>query len=565
MEFRVSDLIKIELLKNGKLLGGDGGLQNEIKGVTIIEAPDIARFINGGEVLLTGLYAFKSCTEVEFGVYIQEFFQKRISALILKRGRDVAFAAGKITRLNALAKQYEIPVLEIPFEVSFRDIMCPIMEHLFNEEVTRLKYFKTTHDNFVSLSLSESAGDKGIENIANLLGTLIGNPVSVFNQSLSCIFTTTAQIQALTISKDARECDMKPYANYVYLEQFVSDKKEKDRTLRQSIIRLRSAVRRNIYLVITELNRPIDTMDYIAIENAITALKMEFSKQNAMRELEQRYRNDIINDILYGKIHSMQKLKQSAEALGLSVDAQYRVLLFSLTHEQERNEDYTRSLELNHMLYDAVAPYFSCIKVQSDLNHIAVIQEADAGQKREVYRKEIKIIAEKIEKNISKVYPGICMKVGIGGTAEGIQNIHISYKEAGDTLLLADIAGEKQKEGRISIAMASDLGVFKLLFRLEDPDMMLEFIPESLQKLYNYKKPQKNDLIITLKTYLDHNQNLTKTAQDLFIHYKTAVYRMERIGEITGIDFDNANEVLSVKMGLIIYKMIENYKLDTIN
>ena len=40
------------------------------------------------------------------------------------------------------------------------------------------------------------------------------------------------------------------------------------------------------------------------------------------------------------------------------------------------------------------------------------------------------------------------------------------------------------------------------------------------------KKQQRQDLILTLKTYLEHNQNLTKTAQDLYIHYKTAAYRI---------------------------------------
>ena len=89
-------------------------------------------------------------------------------------------------------------------------------------------------------------------------------------------------------------------------------------------------------------------------------------------------------------------------------------------------------------------------------------------------------------------------------------------------------------------------------------------MPEGLQKLYNYKKPQREDLIVTLKTYLDRNQNLSKTAQDLYVHYKTAAYRIEKIAKITGIDFDNANEVLAVRIGLVVYKMIVNYNKDFI-
>ena len=68
----------------------------------------------------------------------------------------------------------------------------------------------------------------------------------------------------------------------------------------------------------------------------------------------------------------------------------------------------------------------------------------------------------------------------------------------------------------------------------------------------------------TLRAYLDRNLNLSKTAQDLYVHYKTAVYRIEKIEKLTGIDFDNANEVLAVRIGLVVYKMIENYNKDFI-
>ena len=71
--------------------------------------------------------------------------------------------------------------------------------------------------------------------------------------------------------------------------------------------------------------------------------------------------------------------------------------------------------------------------------------------------------------------------------------------------------------------------------------------------------PQQEDLIITLKSYLKNNQNLSKTAQELYVHYKTAAYRIEKIARITGMDFDNANEMLAVRIGLVVCKMIENY------
>ena len=66
MALYVKDLLKEEAINGARLISGEEGLDNEIKGVTIIEAPDIVKWINGGEVLLTGLYAFRFCTMKSF-------------------------------------------------------------------------------------------------------------------------------------------------------------------------------------------------------------------------------------------------------------------------------------------------------------------------------------------------------------------------------------------------------------------------------------------------------------------------------------------------------------------
>ncbi|WP_374938073.1 helix-turn-helix domain-containing protein [Holdemanella biformis] len=49
---------------------------------------------------------------------------------------------------------------------------------------------------------------------------------------------------------------------------------------------------------------------------------------------------------------------------------------------------------------------------------------------------------------------------------------------------------------------------------------------------------------------------IKKTVGAMFVHYRTVSYQMEKAKEMTGINFDNANEVLTVSNGLVIYKML---------
>ena len=44
----------------------------------------------------------------------------------------------------------------------------------------------------------------------------------------------------------------------------------------QCLIQVKMSFREKIYLVVTELNQPFGTMDCIAAESAITALRFEF-------------------------------------------------------------------------------------------------------------------------------------------------------------------------------------------------------------------------------------------------------------------------------------------------
>lgn len=556
MGLTVRELLLAEEMKDIKVLGGSRGLDREIKGVTIIEAPDIVKFIDGGEILLTGLYAFKSCSVDEFQTYINELTKKSVSGLILKRGRKVENADIKINLLFALAEEHDIPILEVPFEFSFRDIMSLIMERLFNEEVTRLKYFKTTHDNFAALAIAPDATGKGMDKILDVLSKLVRNPVAVFNQNLSCLAATDQAPREFAVSRDAVPFEPGIYSNYTYMRQ--------EGEVSQCLIQVKMSFREKIYLVVTELNQPFNIMDCIAAESAITALRFEFSRQYAVTELEKRFQNDIMHNILNGKVHSIEELQKNTNLLGVDINGSYRVIVFGITNEGMAKRDFKAKVKDIDVLSDMVFSHISKARIHNDLDKIVIIQEVDVEQTQEEFRRDIKKVAERVQADVTRYNKYLKVKAGVGRTVHGIINLPESFKEANEAFMFVDVAGEASEDGSARVMLFADLGIFKLLCQLSDSSQLLEYVPEGLQKLYNYKKPQRDDLITTLKAYLDRNLNLSKTAQDLYVHYKTAVYRIEKIEKITGIDFDNANEVLAVRIGLVVYKMIENYNKDFI-
>lgn len=562
MGLSVKEMLDIDIFSNAKLLGGAAGLGNEIKGATIIEAPDIVRFINGGEVLLTRFYAFQSCTQEEFDSYFRKLAQKRVSAIVIKRGNDVEDIEEKVRYIREFAEEYSVPVLEVAFKLSFREILRPILERLFNEEVRRLKYFKTTHDNFTALPFSHGSGDDSLQKILDVLEKLIGNPVALFNQNMDYLAGTEGSMTRMEISDQAEEYQPKFYSNYTYLRQKVALRGDDRAECEQYLVKWRVMYNRRVYLVITASVRAFGDMDDIAVENAVTALRQEMFRQHSVEELEEKFRNDIITQILNGNIHSRKELEREVGHLGIPIDADYRVLIFKLWNEglgvfEKLNEQF----KFDSILRDAVINEFHDVRIRNDVDQVIVIQQIRQGQRQEDYRRELKDTVDRIQKRISQKNRNFKVRAGIGKEVEGILKISDSFKEARDSLEFIGIFEERGGEQQgPHIIFFSDMGIFKLLCKVGSPDELYEYIPESLQKLLHYKKQQRQELIHTLNTYLDRNQNLTKTAQELFIHYKTAAYRIDRIIKITGIDMNNASEVLAVRIGLIVYKMIENMK-----
>lgn len=555
MAIYVKDLLMEEEMNGARLISGEEGLDNEIKGVTIIEAPDIVKWINGGEVLLTGLYAFRSCSMEDFKNYIDELVKKKISALILKRGKPVEGAEDKVEYLIQFSRKHTIPILEVPFEISFRDVMSRLMERLFNEEVTRLKYFKTTHDNFSALVLGAESIGVAIDQILDVLAKLIRNPVAAFNRQLDCIGASEGAERSLEIQKDAQSYEPGIYSNYEYLRQQIDNRQ-------QYIVKVKLNLRERLYLVITEEEDSFDVMDAIATESAIWALQFELVRQYSVTELEKKFQNDIMHNILNGKIDSISELQKNTSLLGVPINGSFRVIVFGLKGEDRDKRDFKSKISDTNLLSDAIACQMINVKIYNDLDRIVVVKEVNKEQTQEEYRQEIREIVDKVQAYVSRQDKELQVKAGVGKVVEGVINLPDSFKEANEAFTFVDIAGEISEDGNSQVTLFSDLGIFKLLCQLDNPELLLEYVPEGLQKLYNYKKPQRDDLLITLKTYLDRNLNLSKTAQDLFVHYKTASYRIEKIAKITGVDFDNANEVLAFRIGLVVYKMIEKYNKD---
>ncbi|CAN5859015.1 hypothetical protein BH23ACT11_BH23ACT11_20240 [soil metagenome] len=78
--------------------------------------------------------------------------------------------------------------------------------------------------------------------------------------------------------------------------------------------------------------------------------------------------------------------------------------------------------------------------------------------------------------------------------------------------------------------------------------------------LEDYDRRRGSDLLRTLSVYFDAGANATKTADRLFLHRNSLLYRLERIQELTGLDLKQPDARLALQLGLLAIGRGEKYE-----
>ena len=549
MAYTVRKLLESEQFPKMKLLCGEKGLDLEVKGIRIIEIEDMERYLTGGEILITSFQVYLSCSDREVEQHFEDLVKSDISGFIVKKRKEYDPTGRRLSLLEKHCKKYEIPLVEISEDSYYWGIIRYVMIQVFDKDTARLKYFKITHDSFNTFILKNNGSSNTASDIIKFLSIMIENPVVLYYGDLNCMVSTNSDNSKLILSDEIQPYKPNIITKFQYMKQMKG-------SCVQYVVKFAILSEVEIYITITEENRELTELDYMAIENAIINLQYGFLSEFAQDEVKKKYQRDLIHNILNGLLSS-KEMTEAAAQLGMKESDTYRVVDFhTITKNVQRK--YTKEQlhevgviegELMHLLPDAL--------IYRNMDQIVMIQQVDSNQTELEYQKEMEEVEDVIQRSILYRKKDTDFQIGIGKSVEGYQRLKESYQEASRAIKYIDIirlvTGDKNK----SVVHYSSLGFFQIFGEIDDVTELERYIPETLKKLYLYDDEHKGELITTLQMYLRNNQSIKKTADAMFVHYRTISYRLEKIKQISGINFDNANEVLAVSNGLIIYKMLK--------
>jgi GAF domain-containing protein len=139
--------------------------------------------------------------------------------------------------------------------------------------------------------------------------------------------------------------------------------------------------------------------------------------------------------------------------------------------------------------------------------------------------------------------------IGVSATRRGVADGRHGLREAADA---AHIARALVRGGG---ALAyGDLGAYKYLVRLPLDEAPNDRHCEAVERLMDYDRRRRAQLVATLEQYLADRRSIATTARALFIHPNTLRQRLERIEKLSGLDLA-AEDLLSLELAVKLVRL----------
>ncbi|WP_274650572.1 PucR family transcriptional regulator [Paenibacillus humicola] len=526
-KFTCEDILLIPDLKDAVVLAGTEGMRRPITRVNVMEVPDVIDWVRPGEFLITSGFPFRDRPELLADI-IPQLNEKGVAALGIKTKR---FIDRIPERAIEIANELGFPFFELPMSIVFSDVVRDIMERVLVQEARELSLLQSR---FQKLSQQLLLGE-GIEPFLKTLDGMLDNPVLILDET-----------DHLFVSPQAERIDglLDEPAIWTQLRSDislgVSFLSLGERRIRVYISSVSGKQRHHSLLILLEWNREHTVVDHLTIDRAGVLVELEMANINARKEVEARYIDQFLQDWITGRIVTVEDLNLRAEACGCPIE-EGRRLVVGLVYWHDSRPPVKKLQQTVKQLRARWRPgQLQLTVIEGELVLLASLPAAAPDPRAEVPLAELR----------SALGTEAPYSICIGREAIRREKVGESYGHAKKIHDIAGICGLTEP-----LIDEKNLGVFRLLYLLPDNDEVRMFRDRYIEPLLEYDSKHNTLMLATLKTFFMHNRNVKKTARELYTHYNTVSYRVERACELLEIDSQNGDDMLQLQLAMKLHDM----------
>jgi purine catabolism regulator len=266
------------------------------------------------------------------------------------------------------------------------------------------------------------------------------------------------------------------------------------------------------FLAVGKPDQPTQ-LDRIVAGHALSLFAIELAKSRAVADARRRLQGGFFDDLVGGGVAAADEERGLAR---FGFDSTSRLMVLSI----EPHDGDLDAAALADAVTDELSRGSEGFLVSAHDAGVHVLVQADPPPDLEGFTSSIG------ERFGSKVRAG-------AGSGVGAAEVGRSLREARYALRVCRLEGWQH-------AGFADLGTYRLLLSMTDPDALRAFSDSMLAPLDTYDRDHGGELQVSLQAFLEHNARWETAAAELFVHRHTLRYRMRKVEELTGRDLSSS-------------------------
>ncbi len=548
MTLTVADVLALPLMREANVVAGRDALSDrQVRWVAVIEWP-VETFVCPGELVLT---SGVGCQAERFDRLCEQVMSSGASAILVGTGpgryvEAVSFAARK------LADERRIPLVEIPWEVRFSEIIQAIVNSLLEDQYAVIGRAEDIHSRFTSLIID----DMGVDVVAETLESLITRSVLIFDSEWQLRAAGALATKSLGPTRLAACSEASAELSPKEVDELRERVEGRSPTDVPHLLPLGlgpgtvAAVvsRRTIlgYIYTAAVDDPSVRMAAVesrAIEHAATAVALAMLRTRAIAEAEARVRGDFIWSLALGLADPDEDIESRAAVLGYNPRGNYWVAVIQDPEESARDVAAASSPTTPDRIQRdvwAIARELGIpvITARHDALVLALLPE---------WMSDLQL-PRRFADLLRKRHPDV--SAGLSATPAGLRDLQRAYQAARRSLEIGETV-----IGGPFVVHADDLTPYFILDSLKADPTALAMARKVLAPLLQQDKAPNYPLLHTLEVYLDATCNTSAAARQLYLNRHSLLYRIAKIEQLTGYRLDRRDDRFVLELSLRLLRI----------
>jgi purine catabolism regulator len=280
--------------------------------------------------------------------------------------------------------------------------------------------------------------------------------------------------------------------------------------------------------------RPLEAFDALLANEARFALAVQLMRAHVRFATQAETNSEFFGRLFSGNWRDEAETMARAGHLGLALDAPARLLVLAPGATADRPpDDNMRAMILRGLLRVASLQHPGAAVCFDGEDAVVFLPERASGEKSATR------LIERLLREMEWI-TGTKPIAALGRLCRELKDYQAARQ---DCARILDLARRLDRRGLVSEA---EFGPFARLLASADQAALRRFVQDTLEPLAAYDRRHRSSFLPTLDAFLTHGCRYQPCADALGIHVTTLRYRLQRLGDLFGIDLEDREARLAL-------------------